>query len=285
MKIKHHNNVECLQAYKKYNNILMHIKKKSKTTYYKQNLTESKGNLSKTWKIVNEIIDKPKVKTTIQPSATSTNASNPVDIVNESNTLKDYFVEIGPTLASSIPPPAQVTHTSGSSAIHSFFLSPILPEDVVLQSNLLNSSNSNDTYGLPVSSLKISKHVIAPYVADLYNLCITDSVFPTKLKLAKVIPVYKSGDKMQPSNYRPISLLSNFSKIFEKFISANLLSFLAQNSILCPQQLGFRQGLSTSPALLKLQDHILDQNSKKLFSCAILLDLKKAFDTVDHQIC
>ena len=126
--------------------------------------------------------------------------------------------------------------------------------------------------------------MIAPYLADLYNLCITDSVFPTRLKLAKVIPVYKFGDKTQPSNYRPISLLPHFSKIFEKLISTNLLSFLAQNSILCPQQFGFRQGLSTSLALLKLQDHILEQNSKKLFTCAIFLDLKKAFDTVDHQI-
>jgi len=98
---------------------------------------------------------------------------------------------------------------------------------------LLNSSKSNDTYDLPVSSLKISKHVTAPYLADLYNLCITDSVFPTRLKLAKVIPAYKSGDKTQPSNYRPISLLSHFSKIFVKFVST-------QNSILCPQQFGFR---------------------------------------------
>jgi len=207
-----------------------------------------------------------------------------LDTVNTSNILNDYFVEIGPTLASSIPPTAHVPHSSGSSVIYSFFLSPILPQDVALQINLLNPSKSNDTYDLPVSSLKITKHVIAPYLADLYNLCITDSVFPTRLKLAKVIPVYKSGDKTQPSNYRPISLLSHFSKIFEKLVSTNLLSFLAQNSILCPQQFGFRQGLSTSLALLKLQDHILEQNSKKLFTCAIFLDLKKAFDTVDYQI-
>jgi len=76
----------------------------------------------------------------------------------------------------------------------------------------------------------------------------------------------------------------NFSKIFEKLVSTNLLSFLAQNSILCPQQFGFRQGFSTSLALLKLRDHILEQNSKNLFTCAIFLDLKKAFDTVDHHI-
>ena len=92
--------------------------------------------------------------------------------------------------------------------------------------------------------------MIAPYLADLYNLCITDSVFPTRLKLAKVIPVYKYGDKTQPTNYRPISLLSHFSKILEKLISTNLLSFLAQNNILSPQQFGFRQGLSTTLALL-----------------------------------
>ena len=196
--------------------------------------------------------------------------------MNTSNILNDYFVEIGPTLDSSIPPTAQVPHISGSSVIHSFFLSPVLPEDVVLQINLLNPSKSNDTYDLPVSSLKISEHVIAPYSADLHNLCITDRVFPTKFKLAKVIPVYKSGGKTQPSNYRPISLLSHVWKIFGKLVSTDLLSFLAQNSLLCPQQFGFRQGLSTSLALLKLQDHILEQNYKNLFTCAIFLDLKKA---------
>ena len=187
--------------------------------YYKQNLIESKGHLSKTWKIVNEI-------TNIPPLATSTNASNPLDTVNTSNILNDYFVEIGPTLAS-IPPTAQVPHTSGSSVIHSFFLSLVLPKDVVLQINLFNPPKSNETYDLPVSSLKISKHVIAPCLADLYNVCITDSVFPTRLKLTKVIPVFKSGDKTQPRNYRPISLLSHFSKIFEKLVSTNLLSFFS----------------------------------------------------------
>ena len=78
--------------------------------------------------------------------------------------------------------------------------------------------------------------------------------------------------------------MCHFSKIFEKLVSANLLSFLAQSSILCPQQFGFRQGLPTPLASLKLQDHILEQNSRKLFTCAIFLDLKKAFVTVDHQI-
>ena len=146
-KIKHHNNAEYLQIYKKYYNILTHIKKKSKIMYYKQNLIDGKGNLSKTWKIVNEI------KTNIPP-LTTTNASNPLDTVNTSNILNDYFVEVGPTLAS-IPPTAQVPHTSGS-VIHSFFLSSVLPEDVVLQINLLNPSKSNDTYDLPVSSLKIN---------------------------------------------------------------------------------------------------------------------------------
>ena len=200
-----------------------------------------------------------------------------LDTVNTSNILNDYFVEIGPTLASSIPPTAHVPHSSGSSVIYSFFLSPVLPQDVALQINLLNPSKSNDTYDLPVSSLKISKHVIAPYLADLNNLCITDSVFPTRLKLAKVIHVYKSGDKTQPSNYRPISLLFHFSKIFEKLIYTNLLSFLAQNNVLCPQQFGFRQGLSTTLALLKLQDHILEQNYKKYLHVLYFWTSRKPF--------
>ena len=73
--------------------------------------------------------------------------------------------------------------------------------------------------------------VTAHYLADLCNLCITDCVFPIKQKLAKVIPVYESGDKTQPSKHRPISLLSHFSKIFEKLVFGNLLSLIAPNNI------------------------------------------------------
>jgi len=135
--------------------------------HYKQKLTENRENLSKTWKIINEIINKTEVKTTVPPLATSTNASNPLDVVNTSNILNDYFVEVGPTLASSVPPTVQVTHTSSSSVVHSFF-----PEEVVLQVYLLNPSKYNDTYDLPASSLNISKHVIVPSLADLHNLCI-----------------------------------------------------------------------------------------------------------------
>ena len=109
-------------------------------------------------------------------------------------------------------------------------------------------------------------------------------VFPSVLKTAKVVPVFKKDSKLDYSNYRPISLLSNIEKILEKLMYKRLYTFLNNNNIIYNLQFGFRQQYSTSHALINITEIIRKALDDGNIGCGVFVDLQKAFDTVDHQI-
>ena len=104
------------------------------------------------------------------------------------------------------------------------------------------------------------------------------------MKLAKVVPVYKKDDKLDCNNYRPISLLPSLSKIFEKLVHQKLPLFLEKNKQLYQFQFGFRSKHSTSHALISLTEKIRAALDKNPFACGVFIDLRKAFDAVNHNI-
>ena len=99
--------------------------------------------------------------------------------------------------------------------------------------------------------------------------------FPSSMKLAKNIPVFKSGSKAEFNNYRPISLLSQFSKILEKLYNKRLEQFIDNNNVLSNSQYGFRSSMSTSHALIDLVEEISESIDKKLYTLGVFIDLKK----------
>ena len=109
-------------------------------------------------------------------------------------------------------------------------------------------------------------------------------VFPSVLKTAKVVPVFKKDSKLDYSNYRPISLLSNIEKILEKLMYKRLYIFLNNNNIIYNLQFGFRQQYSTSQAFINITENIRKALDDGNIGCGVFVDLPKAFDTVDHQI-
>ena len=113
-------------------------------------------------------------------------------------------------------------------------------------------------------------------LAEIINLSFNEGKFPTQLKSATVIPVFKKGDKLEVNNYRPISLISNISKVIEKLIHRRLNSFLEQNNIFYPFQFGFRDRHSTSHALIEITDKIMKACDQGLFACGVYLDLQKS---------
>ena len=118
----------------------------------------------------------------------------------------------------------------------------------------------------------------------IINNSFAEGKFPDLLKIANVCPIYKKGDRNKCENYRPISLLSNLSKLFERAMHTRLYSFLDTNSCLYDLQFGFRHKFSTNHALLSITEKIRDNLDNKTFSCGEVVDLEKAFDTVNHHI-
>ena len=116
----------------------------------------------------------------------------------------------------------------------------------------------------------------------LFNKCLVSGIYPDSLKIAKVIPIFKGGDKNDPSSYQPISILSQINRIFEKLLRDRLYDFMKDK--LYKKQFGFRPKNSTEHPVLDLKEHVLENCSKKLVSCILFLDLKKAFDAVSYSI-
>ena len=121
-------------------------------------------------------------------------------------------------------------------------------------------------------------------MADLFNLSFMTGVFPSVLKTAKVVPVFKKDSKSDYSDYRPISLLSNIEKILEKLRCKRLYTFLNKNNVIYNLQFGFRQQYSTSHALINITEKIRKALDDGNIGCGVFADLQKAFDTVDLKI-
>ena len=118
----------------------------------------------------------------------------------------------------------------------------------------------------------------------MYNNCIESATYPKILKIGQIVPIYKGGAKDHGCNYRPITLLNPLSKVFEKCLHNRLHSYFNKYDILTPNQFGFKQNSFTSHAVRQLYDEFIDNLDETKSIYAVFLDLKKAFDTVNHQI-
>ena len=148
--------------------------------------------------------------------------------------------------------------------------------------SLKNSSPGYDE--MPASILKQCLDTYIDPLTYLINLSINQGIFPDELKIAKVLPIYKSDDKQLIQNYRPISVLPFFSKIFEQIILNHLENFIESNNILYDNQFGFRKNHSTTHAIITLVEKVSKALDTGKIVVGVYLDLKKAFDTIDHQI-
>ena len=154
-------------------------------------------------------------------------------------------------------------------------------------SNLLTKLDINKGSGYDLISnrvLKATSEVITPYIVYLFNLCLLQGVFPNTFKIAQVVPLFKGGVRENPTSYRPISLLPALGKIFENIIATGITKFFDKHNLFAPCQLGFRAKLSTEYAVQDIYEKLLFNLDQGLSSCAIFLDLAKAFDTVSHDI-
>ena len=201
------------------------------------------------------------------------------------NEFNEYFTNVPEAITKNIPrtqkSPLSYLRNSNS---NSFFISPCTTEDVSKVIQSLKNGKSSGTNSIPIKLLKTLHNPISSDLAVLINESFTTGVFPDRLKIAKVIPIFKKGLKTKTCNYRPISLLSIFSKIFEKLMQARLQTFLETCEVLFSMQFGFRSGHSTEHALVSLTENIKSSLDNNRLGCGIFIDLQKGFDTVNHVI-
>ena len=258
--------------------------KRSKQNYYKKYFEPDLNNSKNTWKGIKSIITMKNVISTVPRTLShgENSITNPFEIANVFN---NYFSSVADTAKLNI----KYSHKHFCEYLkhqcnNSIFIQPTDSEEIA---NIISSLNINKTCGpfsIPNKILILLKHDISKQLADLFNLSFSSGSFPSILKTAKVVPVFKKGSKLDCCNYRSISLLLHVEKIIEKFMYKRVYNFLSHNNTIYDLQFGFRQKFSTSHVLNNLTENIRQALDNGYIECGIFVDLQKAFDTVDHQI-
>ena len=280
---------ESIYTYKKYRNKLNHITGLSKKQYYFNLFTTCKNNSSKLWKTINDIV---KYKKPCKVNHTSKIRNNLNEIIYEGNLIancfNDFFADIGNKMASQISVSQQSYFPSSTALIPSnpntFFLDPITINEVGKNIAELDPNKKTSIHGIPIKFIKMSSSIISSILKELFKQCICQATFPDILKVAEIVPIFKSGSTELCSNYRPISLLPTVSKLFEKCIYNRIYKFFDKFKLLSSLQFGFRHGKSTADAVLNICDEFVKNLDNKLTTCSIFIDLAKAFDSVSHNI-
>ena len=273
------------QTYSSYRLTLKHAVTAAKTSYYHNKIGQYKGDLKKTWSVINELRGK-------RNSAVNTKFVINNQLINDrrvvANEFNKYFVSLAAKLNDpddytiiNIEPIQPFTAFLRQSHPSSMYLQDCTPDEI---NSIISGLQNNKASDIPIKIIKKSAHIISPVLSKYVNQSMAAGIFPDLLKVGKITPVYKKDDKELFENYRPVSTLPIFGKIFEKVIYERLYSFLLSQQLMTPNQFGFRKGHSTSHALNYSINHIQEALKEKQHVLGIFIDLSKAFDTIDHKI-
>ena len=272
----------CFQTY---NKIIKKNIRSAKKLYYHQLFEKNEFDMKNTWKIIKEALGKLKNKKKF-PDHFKFKGKLITDKYVIANNFNDFFINIGPTLSSKIKPDSKASYKDFlKNKTNHVFNFQTIDRTIVLKT--INDLPNKANCGFDNLSLKLIKSIkfdILDSLTLIINQSLMSGVFPDKLKLAKVIPLYKEGDSTITDNYRPNSLLPTLSKVLEKIVYNQLFAYLSDKELFYPSQYGFRRGHSTELAATELMDLIIQKLDAGKLPLAIFLDLSKAFDTLYHDI-
>ena len=269
--------------YKELKNKVNHLLRKEKKKYHSTQINDSKGNSKKMWQSIKHIIPK---SNQVLPCSIEVDGARVTDHKCIAQSFNDYFVTCALKVTSGIPKHSDIIldddefiNTDGK-----FELLQVSNAFVLKEIENMSDDKATGNDGISCRILKMARFIIADSLTCLINRSITTGYVPKGWKEARVIPIYKTGDMSTPNNYRPISVLPIVSKILEKAVHFQLFEFLDKNDILFPNQSGFRPLHSTATALMKLVNQWSSNIDNNKLTGVAFIDLRKAFDTVDHNI-
>lgn len=280
------NSAAAKQNYLSYNKILNKVLKKAKELSEVNSALSSCHSQKKLWSFINNKLGKEKKRVSIEKIIV-----NNSEVINNNTQIakvfNDFYVNIGKELAS------QIDLTSINTASFNYHKPPILPNtfflhptDVTEMSSTINAlkDKGGGIDNIHSRVLRLLTSFISPVLVEIYNNCVSSGIWPKALKKAEIVPIYKAGDKTQLTNYRPISLISNIAKIFERLLYNRLYKFFIKFRILHKKQFGFRQNVGTTDAQFDITNLVYESIDKNLAVLAVYIDLSKAFDTVNHKL-
>ena len=287
-KMKHRDNETARIIYDEYKiirNKITKLKRDGRVEYYHRFFDENKRKSSVIWKGIRSIVN---INSTSRKDIKLLNdkGKNVCDPIKIAELLNKYFASIGNNIDKKIP--KSLKHfkefMTKIKVNKTFFLKACTPQeifDIILALDIKKSLGPNS---IPMYVLKVANSFFPDKLSDIINLSFLTGTFPDLCKLAKVIPLFKNDNPLLCENYRPISLLPVYSKIFEKVIYTRMYKFLDNNNFIYDRQFGFRAKHSTSHSLISTTEWIKSLIDKGNFVGSIFIDLQKTFDMVNHDI-
>lgn len=279
---RYKNNEIPFIEYNNYKNYVTRIVRQSKKNYFVNKFESCRGDLRRTWNNINTLMKgRHKNKSISLRDDNGVVHSGPDKV---SDIFCKYFSQVAEKIDDNIPQ-IDINPISYLSVDNprSFYAYNSTPAEIT---NLIMSMPNKkcNIHNVPIFIYKLVINHISVVLNDLYNSSIVEGVFPDCLKLAHIIPIYKSSDVFSVNNYRPISILHFIAKIFEKLMYVRMISFISNHDLLCKHQFGFRKGINTADAILQYIDSCICAMEQKLYFLTVFIDLKKAFDTINHDI-
>lgn len=235
------------ESFKVYSALLSNVLSIAETQYYRNSLASSKGDQKKHWKIINNLLGKYPQKS---PLSMKINDVDTEDVELIANSFNNYFVTIPRDLQTNLAP----SNLNGLSYIpwndSSMYFEQCTQLEVTKFISELKCSNG--VQGVSAKMLRLGRDFFSPILCKLFNMSLDRVTYPDSLKLARVIPVHKSGPKNILQNFRPISILSCINKVYEKIIHSRLSSFFDHCHLLSINQFGFRNDCTTESDILQL---------------------------------
>ena len=266
--------------YKKQRNKVLSLVRKAKKSYYNK-MIESNQNIANLWRVTNQIIGR---KISNQNTSYS-NEYSAEDFNEYFSSLATHLIHTTYSSENTFEMSSKLKDFCDDKNIQETCKIPLLNEqDTFRYFKQLKNKKSFGTDYINIYFLKLALPFIVRPLTYIYNTSIHSGVFPSKLKEAKVIPLPKCKNASNLNDYRPISILNILSKPLEKHISNHIYDFIENNNLFHPYQSGFRKKHSCHTASIRLVDTWLQNINNNKINGAVFLDLKKAFDLVNHEI-